>query len=348
MKYLIGIALACLVAGAHAQHQTRYSWDKREKKCFAPGAEPTYQCREPTEQENYPTAEKTIWNIQAIYHNETYLLLERYLTELVASKKRFEDGMYAEEAIFRAFSRLMSADERYREGNAAWQKAAPQSKFTLLAEAARQRAAAWGARGTGYSNTVSKEAWELFAIRLQESEQTLLSAPKDLQDSPAWHLALLAVVMDSSRPQSNPQEVFDGAVKRWPTYAFFYQLVLNKMVPKWGGSWEQVEAFIVQANKMQPASEGGALYARLYIHLIPERSASESKFTWQTMKVGFEDAIARFPDPKYKNLYASYACMRRDKASFSQAMGKMKSEEIIPAWWLDGQPYKACLNWAGT
>ena len=348
MKYLLAIAMACAaVASAHAQNQQRYPWDQRPPKCFLPGAEPFGQCLPPAE--NYPDAEKTMQNINALYYNDTYVLLERYLTDLVGSKKRFPDGLYAEEVIFRGFTRLMMTGTD--QGSArigAWRKAVPESKFAVFADAALLRALAWVARGTGYGSTVSKEAWELFAIRLQEAEQVLLKAPKAAQESPSWHIALLALSIDSDRLESNPQDIFERAVKRWPTYSFFYQLVLNRMVPKWGGSWDQVEAFIVLANKTQPASEGNSLYARLYIHLIPERSASESKFNWQSMKVGFEDAIARFPDPKYKNLYASYACLSKDKASFSAAMGKITREEVIPAWWLDGNSYQACLRWAGT
>jgi len=136
-------------------------------------------------------------------------------------------------------------------------------------------------------------------------------------------------------------------VKRWPTYAVFHQLPLNRMVPKWGGSWQQVESFIAESTAMQPASEGKSLYARLYIHLIPERSAHESSMDWEKMKAGFEDAIARFPDPKYRNLYASYACLAKDKALFSKAIGKIPREELIPAWWLDGNSYDSCMRWAG-
>jgi hypothetical protein len=66
------------------------------------------------------------------------------------------------------------------------------------------------------------------------------------------------------------------------------------------------------------------------------------------MKAGFEDIIVRFPDPMYKNRYASYACMAQDRAAFGQAMSKMKPDQIIPGWWLSGHSYQSCLRWAGT
>lgn len=351
IRILIAIALTSLAIGdLHAQLRVteRYPWDERPNKCFAPGAEPIGQCRPA---DNWPSPDLTVRYIFNLYANDTFVLLERYLSDFVASKKRFRSGEYPEEVIFRAFNLLMprpAEDGSGLQRNAAWRKEVPDSKFVLFAEFALLRATAWNARGSGFADSVSKESWELFAIRLQEAEQVLLNAPQPLRESPVWHLALLAVALDSNRVQSDPREVFERAVKRWPTYAGFYQLMLGRMVPKWGGNWAQVESFISKWTKLQPASEGKSLYARLYISLIPERSAIESNFDWDMMKASFEDTIARFPDPKYKNLYASYACLAKDKALFSQAMSKISKDELIPVWWLPGNSYDSCVRWAGV
>jgi hypothetical protein len=66
------------------------------------------------------------------------------------------------------------------------------------------------------------------------------------------------------------------------------------------------------------------------------------------MIASFEDAIARFPDPMYKNLYASYACLAKDKALFGKAMSKISKEDLNPLWWLGGNSYEACVRWAGV
>lgn len=325
----------------------RYPWDERPLKCFVPGAPQIGLCK-PVD--NWPTPDRTIHYISILYFNETFPLLERYLSDLVASKRRFVDGTYAEEAIFRAFRAIMSGPtvEQFAPRlDAAWRKAVPDSQFVVLAEFERMYTRAWDARGRGYADTVSRESWELFAIRLKEAEQILLNAPPPLKETPEWHMDMLAITGELARDPSRVQQEFERAVKRWPTYAIFYQMMLDRMVPKWGGSWEKVESFIALSADMQPASEGKSLYARLYIYLIPERSAVDSNFDWNTMKTSFEDLIARFPAAKYKNLYASYACQARDKALFSHAMSGMSNNELIRAWWLDGTSYDACMRWAG-
>jgi hypothetical protein len=346
---LAACAALVLASGElQAQHQQTYPWDNRPKKCLMEGAPQVGPC---APVDDYPSPERVNQYIQNLYYNDTFRLLERYLTGLAASGKRFQDGQHPEEVLLRAFTNLMIMGAQHGnavERNAAWRREAPGSKFVLYAEAARLRALAWNARGTGYAHTVSPESWELFALRLQEAERVLLDAPVESRESPAWHIALLAIAMDSDRVRSNPHEVFTAAVKRWPTHAMLFQLPLGRMIPKWGGSWDQVESFILKSTEMQPTSEGKSLYARLYIHLIAERSAHESKMDWKTMQAGFDDAIARFPDPKYRNLYASYACLAKDKTAFNKAIARLPKQDIQPGWWLDGNSYDACMRWAGV
>jgi hypothetical protein len=337
-----------LATPVHAQEQDRYPWDQRPKKCFMEGAFTGGVCAPP---DNYPSAGMTHHNLMRLYYGDKFRLLERYLSDLVASGKRFEDGLFPEEVLMRSLSMLMTLGSEYakaEERNAAWRREIPDSKFVVYAEAARLHGAAWRARGTGYANTVSPESWELFALRVRDAEQVLLDAPRFYRESPAWHLALLGIAMESSGARSDPREVFSAAVKRWPAYAMFYQKVVERMIPKWGGSWEEVEAFIARSTATQPPSEGKALYARLYIGLLPERPDDLSSINWETMKSGLRDAADRFTDPKYRNLYASYSCLNRDKEAFAQAMRLLPREQIQDFWWLRGNSYEACLRWAGV
>jgi len=63
------------------------------------------------------------------------------------------------------------------------------------------------------------------------------------------------------------------------------------------------------------------------------------------MKRSFVDLIARYPDPPFKNLYASYACFARDKTAFEDAMRGLPSNLLMPNFWLSGHSHEACLRW---
>src|SRR5258708_15822896 len=149
-------------------------------------------------------------------------------------------------------------------------------------------------------------------MRLREAEQVLLDAPQQLKDTPLWHNLLLAISLDTNTVQSDPQATFESAAKAWPDYYDFYDLMLSRLVPIWGGSWEKVDSFVDYWARQRVEREGTSLYARLYINLGGQRvTPDETSLDWNRMKQSFVDLIARYPDPVFKNLYASYACFAR-------------------------------------
>ncbi|UUZ71897.1 hypothetical protein LP415_24785 [Polaromonas sp. P1(28)-8] len=137
------------------------------------------------------------------------------------------------------------------------------------------------------------ESWELFAIRLQQAEKKLLEAPKALKDNPLWHFLLLEIALNSNKVENSPQIVFENAVKRWPRGFAFYELLLTRMTPRWGGSWDLIDTFVKNSSQRLRASEGDSMYARLYLVLPAQDLAlGITKMNWSRMKVSFADLIA--------------------------------------------------------
>jgi hypothetical protein len=339
-------AMAASAASA-AQTPERYPWDNRPLKCFAPGAFTVGSC---TPIDNWPDQSQSIQRIVLLYNSGNFALLERALAELEASDKRFVWGS-PQEAVWYAFGRIMypGVQPVELERVAQWRKAVPNSIFVPFAEARYAYTFAWNARGMGYASSVSDESWELFAIRLQQAEQMLLKAPTLLKDTTLWHHLLLGISLDSNRVQSKPAEVFDHAVKRFPRYFPFYETMAERLLPKWGGSWEKVDAFVYGSSRLLEATEGKSMYARLYISLLRCcATPDQTRMNWTLMKESFDDLIVRYPDPIYKNLYASYACALKDKPAFSNAMARIPPGEMRPESWLDGNSYDSCLRWGGT
>jgi hypothetical protein len=345
-------ALACsfaLVAtGVWAQNDPRYPWDRRPERCFQEPGVKAPECVA----DHWPSFDVTVSRLAFLYQSELFQLLERALADITSSRKQFDSGYTATSAAYWTFRALMNGgqfDPSDRDRIARWRKAVPNSYFSVFAEARFLYANAWNIRGSGFAGSVSKESWELFAIRLQESERVLLNAPRGLMDTPLWHQLLLAIVLDTDQTQSNPEAAFTAAVEAWPSYFQFYEVILTRLTPKWGGNWGAVESFIDHWAKQQAASEGDSLYARLYVSVhVSERVAPElTLYNWVRMKKSFEDLIARYPDPVHKNRYASYACVARDKSVFGEAMRQLPAIQIDRNAWLHGHSYEACMRWAG-
>jgi hypothetical protein len=331
-----------------AEVLARYPWDQRPAECFVAPPPNKPECGV----DLWPSFDATWRQVAYLYVNGKFDLLERAMRELASSDKTYMDGETASNGVYHAFKRLMPSDGTgtpppYAEQLARWRAAMPSSAFVPFAEARQAYSEAWSARGTGYASSVSPESWQLFRERLAEAERLLMAAPAELRETPYWYRLMLAVTLDETRPQNPPQKVFEEAVRKWPRNVAFYEVILTRLVPKWGGSWEEVEAFIRHWSDQTAALDGSALYARLYIGLLDDGVTPEqTMMDWGRMKQGFQDLIRQYPHWKYKNLYASYACFARDKQTFNAAMLRMGKAEIDPKFWLSGQSYDGCMRWA--
>jgi len=343
------LLLACIAGAIWGQTPPplRYPWDARPATCFNESRVAAPECA----LDSWPTFDETVRRVAFLYQTEQFSLLEQALAELVSSNKRFVSGRPLSSAAYWAFRRVMPAPgvpTAEKDRVVRWRAAFPQSYFVIFAEARFLYGNAWNTRGSGFAGSVSKESWELFSMRLREAEQVLLKAPQQLKDTPLWHNQLLAISLDTDAAQSDRQETFERSVKAWPDYYDFYDLMLTRLVPRWGGSWDKVDSFIDYWAKRQVQREGTSLYARLYINLANQRiTPDQTRLDWNKMKRSFVDLITRYPDPAFKNLYASYACFARDKTAFEDAMRGLPSNLLMPNYWLSGHSHEACLRWAG-
>lgn len=277
--------------------------------------------------------------------------LERSLRKLADSKEYFMTRRLKGSAVYLALNEF--ADAQRTLGNtpkgqilAKWKKAVPDSEFVLLAEAMVLYGQAWEARGDGYSSTVSAQGREIFDQKMGAAEQMLLAAPPRLKETAAWNSLLLRIALEGRSVQSKWPDVLQAALERWPTYIGFYETTVWHIGPRWGGSWEAVEAFIEQATRRVAASEGRSYYARLYSVFGDVLVTESPRLDWAKLKPALDDWIEREPTPYALNRYATFACFARDKEAYRAHMEKVAAEEIYAAPWLQGYTYESCSLWA--
>lgn len=341
------ICLAAEAAGGSESEPERYPWDRRPASCFVEPAAATQECAP----QDWPNFEVTVDRVIFLYESRQFALLERALAELCRSEQRFINGRPVAAAAYTAFRSMMSGDSfdpRDGERIAVWRSAVPGSVFADFAEARWKYAAAWNARGAGYAGSVSEEAWELFGKYLGEADAILLAAKQGLMDTPLWYQLQLAIALDTTRVRADRDEVFREAVKRWPVYYDFYTARMSRLTPRWGGSWEEIEAFIDYWSQQQQALEGKSFYARLYIDLIGSQglTLNEPMIDWARMIESLSDLVSRRPDPVLFNVRASLACYARDKAAFEDAMNDIPPGALQPEYWAAGSGIEACKLWA--
>lgn len=297
--------------------------------------------------ESDETFQEVSRRVQILYQSEQFSALEDAIEELVRTDGKFVSGKPKASAAYWAFRQQMPAPgvatnelERIKR----WRNQIPHSPYAAFAESRYWYAIAWSGRGSDYASKVRNESWSVFYKHLERAEALLLQSPASLKDTPLWHNLLLAISQDFQEAKNTPEEVLAAAALKWPQYYDFYEVRLTRLVPKWGGDWQTVETFIAYWAKRQSKLEGNSLYARLYISMQPQNPVptSEIKLHWDKLKSSFRDLIKRYPDDKFKNLFASYACLVGDRKQFRETIIALSPKELNPSDWLSEASYASC------
>ncbi|MHB8957626.1 MAG: hypothetical protein ACYC4U_32085 [Pirellulaceae bacterium] len=103
---------------------------------------------------------------------------------------------------------------------------------------------AWNARGGDWASEVPDEAWKGFGEHLQIAYEALLAAWQSDPHAPEPAVELITVAMaGATPPDQGPRYWFDRAVSAEYDCIRAYQLYRQTLLPRWGGSIEQLYAF---------------------------------------------------------------------------------------------------------
>jgi hypothetical protein len=148
--------------------------------------------------------------------------------------------------------------------------------------------------------------------------------------------------------------LFDEAVNVEPLYDATYLSMAVGLTPRWGGSLDDFHRFVRGAVEKTKSSAGNTMYARLYWVLINTESEQEPftalGISWDRMKSGFDDLMARYPDSQW-NLqhYAYFACRADDGKTFKELLPKLavKLPYTMPAPWRGAYTRDYCVTRLG-
>jgi hypothetical protein len=102
---------------------------------------------------------------------------------------------------------------------------------------------AWAARGGGYANTVSADAWKLFEERLKIAEDAYREAARLDPADPRAATALIGVATGLGLSRSEMERWFRAAMTAAPDNFQAIEKKLNYLQPKWHGSADDLLGF---------------------------------------------------------------------------------------------------------
>ena len=102
----------------------------------------------------------------------------------------------------------------------------------------------WKARGGGYADSVTAEGWKEYHAQISKARDHLETAWKQQPDQPYAAADMIRVAMDSGPGSAaNARLWFDRTVKARFDYLGAYGTYKFSLLPRWGGSYQQMMAF---------------------------------------------------------------------------------------------------------
>jgi len=293
----------------------RYPWDSRQPKCFLPGVVPVGQCKA----NDWPDYGESKRHVDHLLFDPDFDLLERAENELGFSEKQFPSGYYYFDAWFFSLDTILTrADANLYQVVDRWAKAKGEGGYVKLAEALLRYGEAWRARGPGFSNTVTPEGWNIYQRKLREADQILDSASDRLKRTGPWYVMKLRIAHELPELEGSRENLLQAGSDLWPEYTKIYATAGEFSLPKWGGTYQEVDRIARMALEKTKAKWGASWYAIVYQQLFNFQcncTIADSAVDWDLMKRAFRDyeARGRANEGVYR-AYAGLACKMRDRA----------------------------------
>ena len=264
--------------------------------------------------------------------------LDELVDSLAASGERAPDGRFQLQLVTSGISDLFDvtekSDESLQEALAAYLRARPESAFAPILPAIQLRAAAWRARGDGYASEVTPEGWKLFSERNRRAWKSMLAVRSRSSLLPTWYEQAIAIGMDTGINADELRILFDEGIARFPGYYPIYTAFARGLSPRWGGNYEDADAFVRAQVAAKSNPEGEVLYTRLYWNI--DRFGGygldffeESLVNWSRMRAGFEALLQKYPDKLNRASFAMYACRAGDGPTYLKLRKDVQESDFL-------------------
>jgi hypothetical protein len=236
---------------------------------------------------------------------------------------------------------------------AKWRREFPLSDGPDLIEALLFQTWAWQARGHGYAKDVSPQAWAEYGQRIEMANAALTDAADRSQQSPAYYPLAISLGVDQSRDREDLQRYVDFSLQDFPEYYPPHRAMLRALLPKWGGSYAEIDDYVEHVQEKMPAERRREMYARLYTTLAGIEGDEVDLFVetiakWPKVKEGYEDILDRYPDSDWlRNMYAGMACRAKDAETYRAIMSEL-GDRVLPEAWRGKYSVEMCNGHASS
>ncbi len=250
--------------------------------------------------------------------------------------------------LTRVFSRDDEHDAYYAQLEAlthGWATQHPQSVLAQLLYARALYARAMNLRGHEYAYETPPAAMKAFQHYLGLAEAQLADHADLLKNESTADLYRVMFARWHMPYEDIHTIAMQGIAKNRRDVGIFEELALSGL-PRWGGSAERFDEIVHEAVRKVDGYPGMALYAWLYdddSQLFQGEMFRTSNVDWPTLRQGFRDYLARYPNAYLLNRFALQACLAQDKPTTLELLERIGAKPSERAW---DNRLDTCRSWA--
>ncbi|HMH89146.1 MAG TPA: hypothetical protein VK523_10900 [Steroidobacteraceae bacterium] len=278
-------------------------------------------------------------SLLGLFNSGRYADLDSLAQQLQQQRSRFEGGAWRLHIFFGTLSSPGSptaTDAAWKAHIARleqWAASSPASPTPRIALAQTYLRFAWKARGHGYANTVTPEAWELFRSRVGSARSTLEQSAALAESSPHWYLEMQGVALDQQWGRAAFDALAERALAHEPGYHYFAVAEANYLLPKWYGRPGDTERYAAQVADRIGGDEGDAVYFQIAAVINCCNKTQAPALSWPRVQRGFAAIESLYKSTNHERNVMAYLALRSDDAATAQQLFARIGNDWSEAVW---------------
>jgi hypothetical protein len=299
----------------------------------APAAAPDSPDLSDTDQRDFRVS------LLGLFNTGRYADLDALAQQLQQQRSRFRGGAWRLHVFFGTLSTPGAETATDAAWNAQivklekWMRSSPASPTPRIALAQTYLRFAWKARGHGFADTVTPEAWALFQSRVQLARSTLEQSAALAQNSPHWYLQMQGVALDQQWDRAAFDALAERALAHEPGYYYFATSESNYLLPKWYGKPGDTERYAAEVADRIGGDEGDAVYFQIAATINCCNRTQAPVLSWPRVQRGFAALESLYRSTNHeRNVMAYLAVHSGDAATAQQLFARIGNDWSQPVW----------------
>ncbi|KAA1050257.1 DUF4034 domain-containing protein [Pseudocitrobacter sp. 73] len=230
-----------------------------------------------------------------------------------------------------------------------WLKAVPNSSGARILKAFKYNAQIVELRGEGPADSVDPSVWPKYKKLVNQQKEYLLKN-KDLADKDAEWYPIMMMVARNLEDKDLLYKTFYEGIEKYPTYQDNYLQAMEGRLPKWGGSYEEIEKIARIAADKNKTQSGLSMYAYIWHNAFffqPDSMnllRNKKIVSWNDLLQGWRDRYVQYHSTRTLNGVLIASCIADDKETFTRANAMIDGQVERQSWPM-GVTWQQCKDY---